>query len=45
MYNVTVIFQDGHRLTLHYFDAYQLTRALDKCEIKSFTVKREKYRQ
>lgn len=38
MYRITVIFHDGHREILEDLDLYALTRALDKCEIKSFKV-------
>lgn len=41
MYKVTICRNDGKKQTLKEsddWDFYGLTRALDKCEIKSFTV-------
>lgn len=38
MYKITVIHHDGHPEILEELDLYALTRALDKCEIRSFKV-------
>lgn len=39
MYEVEIEYPDGSKTIYLSFDHYTLMRALDKCEIKSFTIR------